>query len=67
MAAPKTKRVKVKINQVVLRLSNPMMVKIADLIRWSGFDIKKTAIVEKAINELHASVLRDMAKKRHAR
>lgn len=59
---PTLKKKPTKSHQLVLRVSDAMMSKIEDLIRWSGFDIKRTAIIERAITELHESIRKRIAR-----
>lgn len=53
MAATKTKRAATKINQFVMRLTDERLQRLKDMVAWSGYDVKRTAVVERAIDELH--------------
>lgn len=56
MARPKTKRVVTKPHQIVTRLSDERLKKLDDIIEWTPYDVKRVNVIERAIDELHASM-----------
>lgn len=64
MARTYAQRPVTKPNQLVLRLSNDHMRKIHEIIGMSGFDLKRTAAVERAIDELHEKMAANKGKRK---